>query len=131
MLTGTEIGGQAATTDRIENYPGFPDGISGSELAELFQKNAERFGARLEYDVATEVDLTKRPFIVKTYGNEYRTKTLIISTGASPNKLNVPGEQEFAARACPIALPATVGSSRIKMWPLWAAATARWKKVFS
>ena len=98
LLTGTEIGGQAATTDRIENYPGFPDGISGSELAELFQKNAERFGARLEYDVATEVDLTKRPFIVKTYGNEYRTKTLIISTGASPNKLNVPGEQEFRGK---------------------------------
>ncbi len=98
LLTGTEIGGQAATTDRIENYPGFPDGISGSELAELFQKNAERFGARLEYDVATEVDLTKRPFIVKTYGSEYRTKTLIISTGASPNKLNVPGEQEFRGK---------------------------------
>jgi thioredoxin reductase (NADPH) len=52
----------------------------------------------LEYDVATEVDLTKRPFIVKTYGNEYRTKTLIISTGASPNKLNVPGEQEFRGK---------------------------------
>jgi len=98
LLTGTDIGGQAATTDRIENYPGFPDGVSGSELAELFQKNAERFGARLEYEVATEVDLTKRPFIVKTYSNEYLTKTLIISTGASPNKLNVPGEQEFRGK---------------------------------
>ena len=98
LLTGTDIGGQAATTDRIENYPGFPDGVNGSELAELFQKNAERFGARLEYDVATEVDLTKRPFIVKTYSNEYLTKTLIISTGASPNKLNIPGEQEFRGK---------------------------------
>ena len=98
LLTGTDIGGQAATTDRIENYPGFPDGVSGSELAELFQKNAERFGARLEYDVATEVDLTKRPFVVKTYSNEYLTKTLIICTGASPNKLNIPGEQEFRGK---------------------------------
>jgi thioredoxin reductase (NADPH) len=98
LLTGTDIGGQAATTDRIENYPGFPDGVNGSELAELFQKNAERFGARLEYEVATEVDLSKRPFIVKSYGNEYRAKTLIISTGASPNKLNVPGEQEFRGK---------------------------------
>jgi thioredoxin reductase (NADPH) len=98
LLTGTDIGGQAATTDRIENYPGFPDGVSGSELAELFQKNAERFGARLEYEVATEVDLTKRPFVVKTYSNEYLTKALIISTGASPNKLNVPGEQEFRGK---------------------------------
>jgi thioredoxin reductase (NADPH) len=98
LLTGTDIGGQAATTDRIENYPGFPDGVSGSELAELFQKNAERFGARLEYEVATEVDLTKRPFVVKTYSNEYLTKALIISTGASPNKLNVPGEKEFRGK---------------------------------
>ena len=98
ILTGTDIGGQAATTDRIENYPGFPEGVSGSELSELFQKNAERFGARLEYEVATEADLTKRPFIVKTYSNEYRAKTLIISTGASPNKLNIPGEQEFRGK---------------------------------
>ena len=98
LLTGTDIGGQAATTDRIENYPGFPDGVNGSELAELFQKNAERFGARLEYEVATEVDLSKRPFTVKSYSNEYRTKTLIISTGASPNKLNIPGEQEFRGK---------------------------------
>jgi thioredoxin reductase (NADPH) len=67
-------------------------------LAELFQKNAERFGARLEYEAATEVDLSKRPFIVKTYGNEYRTKTLVISTGANPNKLNIPGEKEFRGK---------------------------------
>jgi thioredoxin reductase (NADPH) len=97
-LTGTEIGGQAAQTDRIENYPGFPEGVGGSELAELFQKNAERFGARLEYDAATEVDLSSRPFTVKTYGKEYHTKTLIISTGASPNKLNIPGEDEFRGK---------------------------------
>lgn len=98
LITGTELGGQAATTDRIENYPGFPDGVGGSELAELFQKNAERFGTRLEYDSATEVDLSKRPFIVKTYSKEYLTKTLVISTGASPNKLNIPGEDEFRGR---------------------------------
>ena len=50
IFTGTQIGGQAALTDRIENYPGFPDGVGGNELADLFQKNAEKFGARLEYD---------------------------------------------------------------------------------
>ena len=98
LLTGTEIGGQAASTDRIENYPGFPDGVGGSELADLFQKNAERFGTRMEYDSATEVDLTKRPFVVKTYSKEYLAKTLIIATGASPNKLNIPGEQEFRGK---------------------------------
>ena len=67
VLTGTAVGGQAAITDRIENYPGFPNGVKGSELAELFQKNAERFGARLEYDTATEVDFGQRPFKIKTY----------------------------------------------------------------
>ncbi len=98
LLTGTELGGQAALTDRIENYPGFPEGVGGSELADLFQKNAERFGARLEYEAASDVDLSSRPFTVKTYGKEYKTKVLIISTGASPNKLNVAGELEFRGK---------------------------------
>ncbi len=98
LLTGMEIGGQAAQTDRIENYPGFPEGVGGAELADLFQKNAERFGARLEYDAATEVDLSQRPFTVKTYSKEFKTKSLIITTGASPNKLNIPGEEEFRGK---------------------------------
>jgi len=98
ILTGTEIGGQAALTDRIENYPGFPEGVGGAELADLFQKNAERFGARLEHDAATLVDLSQRPFKVKTYSNEYFAKTIILSTGASSNKMNVAGEKEFTGR---------------------------------
>lgn len=98
LLTGTEIGGQAALTDRIENYPGFPEGVGGAELADLFQKNAERFGARLEYDTATEVDLSQRPFTIKTYSKEFQARTLIITTGASPNKLNVRGEKELRGK---------------------------------
>jgi len=98
LLTGMEIGGQAALTDRIENYPGFPEGVGGAELANLFQKNAERFGARLAYEAATDVDLSSRPFTVKTYDKEYQAKALIICTGASPNKLNVPGETEFRGK---------------------------------
>lgn len=98
VLTGTEIGGQAALTDRIENYPGFPEGVGGTELAELFQKNAERFGARLEYDAATEVNLTQRPYLVKTYSKEFLAKTLILTTGARSNKLGIPGENEFRGR---------------------------------
>ena len=98
LFTGTEVGGQAATTSIIENYPGFPDGVGGNQLADLFTKNAEKFGARFEYDVVTAVDLTKRPFKVTTYGKEYYTKTLIITTGASPNKLNVAGEKELIGR---------------------------------
>ncbi|NMC46020.1 MAG: thioredoxin-disulfide reductase [Chloroflexi bacterium] len=98
VLTGTEIGGQAATTSVIENYPGFPEGVGGSELADLLSKNAEKFGARFEYDVATSVDLSKRPFQLATYGKQFSTQTLIITTGASPNKLNVPGEKELTGR---------------------------------
>ncbi|KPL82364.1 thioredoxin reductase [Thermanaerothrix daxensis] len=98
VLTGTELGGQAALTHMIENYPGFPEGVGGMELGELFQKQAERFGARLEFDTAEAVDLSQRPFRVRTYDKEYLARTLIIATGASPNHLQVPGEAEFTGR---------------------------------
>ena len=98
IITGTELGGQASLTDAIENYPGFPSGIGGVQLGELFQKQAENFGARLEFDVVTEVDLTQRPFIVKTFSKSYQMEALIIATGASPKHLNVPGETELTGR---------------------------------
>jgi len=98
VLTGTDLGGQAALTDRIENYPGFPQGVGGGELAELFQKTAERFGARVEYETATAVDLSNPPHKVLTYDKEYLAKTIIITTGASPNKLNKPGEMELRGK---------------------------------
>lgn len=92
VITGMELGGQAALTHTIENYPGFPEGVGGSQLGELFQKQAERFGAKIEFDTATAVDLSTRPFKVTTYNREYLAETLIIATGASPNHLNIPGE---------------------------------------
>ena len=98
VLTGMEFGGQAALTHTIENYPGFPEGVGGSELGELFRKQAERFGARVEYDTATEVDLTQRPFVVRTYSNEYRVDSLIVSTGATPVHLGIPGETDLTGR---------------------------------
>jgi len=98
VFTGTDIGGQAATTSIIENYPGFPDGVGGTQLADLFTKNAEKFGARFEYDMVTSVDLTKRPYKLTNYGKEFYARSLIITTGASPNKLNVPGEKELTGR---------------------------------
>ncbi len=98
VLTGIEIGGQAATTSVIENYPGFPEGVGGNELADLFSKNAEKFGARFEYDSVTSVDLSQRPFRLTTYGKQFSAQTLIIATGASPNKLNVPGEKELTGK---------------------------------
>ena len=98
LLTGMVLHGQASTTDVIENYPGFPDGIGGSELGLLFQTQAERFGAEIVMDQAVSVDLKKRPFVVNTYSGTYTAKSLIISTVAAPKKLNVPGEKEFTGR---------------------------------
>ena len=98
LFTGMTLHGQASTTDLIENYPGFPEGLGGSELGMLFQEQAERFGTEIVMDMATSVDLSQKPFVVRTYSNEYRTKSLIISTGASPKKLDIPGEKEFTGR---------------------------------
>jgi thioredoxin reductase (NADPH) len=98
VLTGMEHGGQVSLTYVVENYPGFPEGIGGQEMVELFQKQAERFGAKIEFDSATEVDLAKPPFRVKTYNKEYLAEALIIATGATPRHLNVPGEIELTGR---------------------------------
>jgi len=98
VLTGTALGGQASLTHVIENYPGFPEGVGGLELGELFQKQAERFGARFEFDTATSVDLSKRPFSVKTYSKEYLADAVILTTGASPNHLQIPGEVELTGK---------------------------------
>lgn len=98
VLAGLNLGGQVSLTYTVENYPGFPEGVGGTQLVELFQKQAERFGARVEFDTATEVDLTNRPFRVKTYITTYLADTLVIATGADPVKLNIPGEQELTGR---------------------------------
>jgi len=98
ILTGSTLGGQAALTHTIENYPGFPEGIGGMELGELFQKQAEKFGARTEFGLATAANLSKRPFAITTEGNQYLAETLIIATGASPNKLEIPGEKELTGK---------------------------------
>jgi thioredoxin reductase (NADPH) len=98
VLTGMELGGQVSLTHLVENYPGFPDGISGQAMVEAFQKQAERFGAKSVYDIATEIDFSQRPYRVKTYGEEFLADTLILTTGATPRHLDVPGESEFIGR---------------------------------
>ena len=98
VLTGMDLGGQVSLTSTIENYPGFPDGVGGQELTDLFQKQAEKFGASVEYDTATVVDLGVHPFRIKTYNSEYLAETLIIATGAQATHLNVPGEKELTGR---------------------------------
>ena len=98
VLTGNQLGGQAALTYTIENYPGFPEGVGGAQLGELFQKQAEHFGTRVEFDLANKVDLSMRPFRVTTEAGEYVADTLIVTTGASPIHLNIPGEDTLLGR---------------------------------
>jgi len=98
VLTGMELGGQVSLTYNVENYPGFPDGVGGTEMVELFQKQAERFGAKLEFDTATDIDLSVRPIRVQGYNAVYLADALIITTGANPRHLNVPGETELTGR---------------------------------
>jgi thioredoxin reductase (NADPH) len=96
LLTGIEVNGQLGLTTEVENYPGFPTGIMGPKLMQMMKQQAERFGTRVIYERATQVDFTKRPFVIKTDDQEFTAQTVIICTGASPRKLEIPGELEFS-----------------------------------
>jgi len=98
LITGSAPGGQMALTSEIENYPGFPQGLSGQELTQLMQQQAERFGARVQMDEVSAVGLSSHPFKVTAYGDEYEAQALIVTTGTSPSKLGVPGEAKFTGR---------------------------------
>jgi thioredoxin reductase (NADPH) len=99
LFTGSEIGGQVSLTMEVENYPGFPEGITGPELVQRMQKQAERFGLRVVVDTVTEVELDSQPFVIRTQsGKEYHSKALIITTGARPRRLDVPREKELTGR---------------------------------
>jgi thioredoxin reductase (NADPH) len=100
VIAGNQVGGQISITAEVENYPGFPEpDLTGPELVEKMQSQAERFGARLVYDEVVEVDFTKgSPFYIKTHGNEYEAEAVIVTAGASPKRLGVPGEEELIGR---------------------------------
>jgi len=94
VLTGTMPGGLLTTTSVVENYPGFPEGVDGYELMVRMQKQAERFGARVQVlRVLEAADLSKSPFVLTVDGEKVETKTVIIATGASHRHLGVAGEQ--------------------------------------
>jgi thioredoxin reductase (NADPH) len=89
-------GGALMQTTEVENFPGFPDAIMGPELMDLMRKQAERFGAELLADDVTAVDLTADPKVVRTDGETYLARAVIIATGSAHRKLGVPGEQELS-----------------------------------
>jgi thioredoxin reductase (NADPH) len=90
---GGQPGGQLMLTTDVENYPGFPEGILGPELMELFRKQAARFGTELIQQDVESVDFSKRPFRVVSNGKDYLARSIIISTGASANWLGLPSEK--------------------------------------
>jgi thioredoxin reductase (NADPH) len=104
-------GGQLMTTTEVENYPGFPDGIPGPELMEALRKQSLRFGARIFTEDVAKVGLSKRPFTVVSTEREFTTQALIIATGATAKRLNLPGEKQLwnrgmsACAVCDGALP--------------------------
>lgn len=99
VVRGLQPGGLIATTSEVENYPGFVESIGGYDLADNMEKQAARFGAQYKDAIIQKVDLSVRPFKLYTDSDELITAdSLIISTGASPRKLGVPGEEALANR---------------------------------
>jgi thioredoxin reductase (NADPH) len=96
VLAGLEWGGQLQNTTEVENYPGFPDGVQGPEMMDLFRKQAERFGAEVISSNVTKVDLTQRPFKVWADEDLVEARSVIISTGAAYRHLGIGGEEEYS-----------------------------------
>lgn len=111
MAGGVAAGGQLTTTTEVENYPGFPDGVGGPELMDKMRAQSEHYGTRIVTDTVTSVDLHSRPYKVNVDGTEYRAKALIIATGATAKRLQLPGEESYwqkgisACAVCDGALP--------------------------
>jgi thioredoxin reductase (NADPH) len=98
VIAGYTPLGQLMITSEVENYPGFPGGILGPELMDLFRAQAERFGAKIIEKDATRVDFSSRPFHVWTADDEYQADSVIIATGASALWLGLPSEEQFRGR---------------------------------
>ncbi len=99
VIEGDESGGQIALSYKVDNFPGFPDGISGEELGENMRKQAIKFGAKVQRSKVATVDMTNRPFVLKLEnGKEVIAKSLIIATGASTKWLELPSETALIGR---------------------------------
>ncbi len=103
-------GGQLMTTTEVENFPGFPAGVTGPELMDKMKAQAERWGAELYTEDVISVDLNQHPFTVRSQEREFKTNSIVIATGATAKRLGLPSEQEFWSRgisACAICDGAT------------------------
>jgi len=98
VIAGLQPGGQLTITTDVENFPGFPEGIQGPELVANMTKQAERFGAKIAYENVAGVDFSQKPFKVKTDGNEYQAKSVIIATGAEVKWLGLENETRLRGK---------------------------------
>ena len=95
LFQGMQPGGQLTITTDVENFPGYPDGVMGPQMMEDFRKQAERFGTDIRFEMITEVDLSQRPFKLKTDFGEHQAESLIIATGASARLLGLEAESRL------------------------------------
>jgi len=95
VLTGMQLGGQVTLTNDLENYPGFPQGLGGYEMYQLFEQQAIRFGAEMVNEVVTEVQLDGPVKKIRTAEKEYTSRSVIVATGSTPKRLGVPGEEHY------------------------------------
>lgn len=96
VIEGIQPGGQLTTTTEIENFPGYPNGVSGQQMMEDFRQQAVRLGTKCVQDIVSKVDFSSRPFkIILDSGKEYSAETVIISTGASAKYLGIDSEEKF------------------------------------
>jgi thioredoxin reductase (NADPH) len=98
VIAGLQFGGQLMLTTEVENYPGFPEGVTGPEMMELFQKQAERFGTEVVLEDAVEIDTRRRPFRVRTASKTWTADALILATGATARWLGIPSETRLMNR---------------------------------
>jgi thioredoxin reductase (NADPH) len=98
LIEKSIVGGQAATTDWVDNYPGFPDGIAGNELADKLRKQAERFGAKFAFAEVSDVVRENEFIKLTTDAGDYLAKSVLIATGTSHKKLHIPNEEEYTSR---------------------------------
>lgn len=98
IFAGLEPGGQLTTTTDVENFPGFPDGIQGTDLMQRMRSQAERFGAQILDKAVTAVDFTTHPYTITSDSETYQTHSVIIASGSSANWLGLPSEQAYRGK---------------------------------
>ncbi len=111
MAGGVAAGGQLTTTNEVENFPGFPEGIDGTKLTNLFREQSAKYGTTIHTQTITKVDFSKRPFVIWSDDEQIEAESVIIATGATAKRMDIKGEHTYwqrgisACAVCDGALP--------------------------